>query len=57
MVWLTCEFYSYKAMKTPCNYKSLNKPVQEDIENPNSSLPSEGYANRRKYKQRMERDM
>lgn len=56
MGWLTREFYSYKTMKTLCNYKSLNKPVQEDIENPNSSLPSEGYANRRKYKQHMERD-
>ena len=43
-------------MKSPCNYKSLNKPVQEDIENPNSSLPSEGYTNRRKYKQGKERD-
>ena len=43
-------------MKTPCNYKSLNKPVQEDTENPNSSLPSERDANRRKYKQGKERD-
>lgn len=33
-----------------------NKTVQEDIENSNSSLASEGCANRRKYKQRMERE-
>lgn len=32
-----------------------NKTVQEDTENSNSSLASEGCANRRKYKQHMER--